>query len=479
MNQSPNEFSSPEIQQPGEETAHSDELGRNQAPVMGGPNSDTPTIGSDVPALSTWFERATQQVADRTASKYHQSFVMLINRTARALNVDPDFVTPAQVVRHLESDPTLRLGSRIAYRAAIVWALDQSFFEFDEQVREEGLAAVRSFNPRRSSSIEDVPDLIFRNTRTKGRSIPQDDLGPLLNSLLAAKLSKLGWATKTTAWLNAGIATGARPGEWETAFWLDRDRRILRLPNSKLKKQAPVSWAHIPQRLLTRAEADLMAMADADSTSVTALLDAAQRQTELVARNLAFFDEVEAQTDLTNEIALDSLRRLRAWELRNAGLAWRDIEVPSRWVNAVDTQIANVQEYLVGGGDQTFQKLYNGCRAALTAACKRAFPDGRLYSLYDTRSTAAANLQATIGPEVAAMVMGHYMKRKRTIRDHYAGADRAFRSAGKFTPSLADTQNQRDQAERSADQAPAQAQDHSVPSSSQPDGQVLQSGPAA
>jgi hypothetical protein len=266
-------------------------------------------------------------------------------------------------------------------------------------------------------------------------------------------LSKTGWAAKTGAWLNAGIATGARPGEWESAFWLDRDLRILRLPNAKLKKQAPVSWAHIPQRLLTCADADLMAMADADPTNVRAVLDAAQRHSVLVARNLAFFDEVEAQTDQANEIALDSLRRLRAWELRNAGLAWRDIEVPSRWVGAVDTQITHVQEYLAGGGKQTFERLYNGCRTALTAACKRAFPDGRLYSLYDTRSTAAANLQATIGPEVAAMVMGHYMKRKRTIKGHYASADRAFRGANRFAPGLADTQNQRDQAERSADQA--------------------------
>ena len=403
--------------------------------------------------LSNWYERAVQPIAPKTAAHYARVYLILLNRAARALNIDPDLVTPEDIVRELNADVTLSTGSKTTYRAALIWALERSNFEIDAEVSKRGLEVVRAFNPRGSLSKADVPDLILRNSRSKGRFIPESDLGPLLNSLLSARSSKMAWGTKTTAWLNAGIATGARPGEWETASWLDRDRRILRLPNSKLKKQPPFSWAHIPQRLLTRAEADLMAMADADPTNVTAVLDAAERQSELVARNLAFFDKVEVQTDQANEIALDSLRRLRAWELRNAGLAWRDIEVPSRWVNAVDTQLATVREYLADGGDHTFERLYNGCRAALAAACKRAFPDGRRYSLYDTRSTAAANLQATIGPERAALVMGHYMKRKRTIKGHYAGADRAFRSAGRFAPSLADTQNQRDQAERSAEQA--------------------------
>ena len=61
-------------------------------------------------------------------------------------------------------------------------------------------------------------------------------------------------------------------------------------------------------------------------------------------------------------------------------------------------------------------------------------------------------MQATIGAEAAAAVMGHYMKRKRTIKANYAGPDRAYRGAGRFAPGLADTGNQRHQAaDRSAD----------------------------
>lgn len=381
---------------------------------------------------------------------------MLEARTARALGIDLDDVTPSQIVHDLDTDPTIAVETKCVYRSAIVWALNQPYIEFHEQDLDEGLEAVRNFNPRRSRSKDDIPGVITRRSRVKGRFIPEADIGPILNGLLSANSSKQAWAAKTTSWLMAGIATGARPGEWETAFWLDRERRILRLPNSKLKKQAPITWAHIPARLLTRAENELIAMAEADSANVATVLKSAERQARLVARNLAFFDEAEADLDPASEVALESLRRLRAWELQNAELAWRDIEVPWRGVGAVSSHLRTVQEYLSGGGDNTFKRMYNGCRAALAKACERAFRDGRLYSLYDTRSTASANMQATVGPEVAAMLMGHYMKRRRSLK-HYAGPGHAFRSAGRFVPRVADTQNQQEQIKRAAEQACSRA----------------------
>lgn len=397
--------------------------------------------------LSAWLAQASEPVTEVTASKYAQYYVMLIKRVARNLGTDPAFITPAAVIDEIASDPTIAVGTKITYRSAVIWALERSGFEFDEVDRAKGLEAVRAFRPRNSRSRSDIPGLVTRKFRSRGRAIPEEDLGPLLNALLSTKNSATQWAAKTTTWLNAGIATGARPGEWETAYWLDFDRRILRLPNSKLKKQAPFHWSYVPTRLLSRADTDLIRMASPEQSDP---LDDAAMHNVLLERNLRFFDVAESRTDLRNDVALDTLRRLRAWELHNASLAWRDIEVPMRWVGAVNAHLTHVQEYLAGGDDQTFERLFNGCRAALTAACKRAFPDGRLYSLYDTRSTASANMQASMGADQAALVMGHYKKRKRTIKENYAGADRAFSRAGKFAPGLADTQNQRDQAELQA-----------------------------
>lgn len=413
--------------------------------------------------LDSWLEQAAQPVAEGTASQYRQFYVMLVNRVARNLGTDPAFVTPAAVVAEIDTDPTITTGTKTTYRSAVIWALERSGFEFFEEDRAEGLRAVRAFNPRLSRSRSDIPELVTRRFRTCGRAISEEDLGPLLNALLSTKSSRTGWAAKTTTWLNAGIATGARPGEWETAYWLDFDRRVLRLPNSKLKKQAPFSWSYVPARLMSRAETDLIEMASGHQADPS--YEAAVHN-QLVERNLRFFNVAESRTDRNNEVALDTLRRLRAWELHNASLAWRDIEVPMRWVGAVNAHLTHVQQYLAGGDDQTFERFFNGCRAALTAACKRAFPDGRLYSLYDTRSTASANMQASMGADQAALVMGHYKKRKRTIKENYAGADRAFSRAGKFAPGLADTQNQRDQAELQA--GPAVSVGSSAPASDAP-----------
>lgn len=472
MNSHPNtNQSSSEIGPHSSPTSGTDSLPRLTLSQIGAWPSAPSQDLSATERLSDWYASATEQVSPKTAAVYRRTYFRLVDRAAAERDVDPDFVATADLIELLQTDTTIKLGTKGTYKAAIIWALNQPDFGFSPEMRDHGLKLARAFDPRESAEQE-----ILRNTRPSARSIPEKDLGILLNGLLSARSSQQSWAAKTTSWLNAGVATGARPGEWEFAYWLDRDRRILRLPNSKLKKQAPFTWQHIPERLLNRADADLASMAEEDLENISAVVAAAKRHSDALARNLAFFDQVEASTDESNAEAIETLRRLRAWELHNAGLAWRDIEVPVRWVGAVDAHLTNLQQYLSGAptraGEPTFERYYGGCRVALHKACRRAFPDGRLYSLYDTRSTAAANMQATIGAEAAAAVMGHYMKRKRTIKANYAAADRAYRGAGRFAPSLADTQNQRDQAaDRSAAQSPPAEAGGSgdAPSASAPD----------
>ncbi|MDM0079420.1 hypothetical protein QTI17_02330 [Variovorax sp. J31P179] len=403
-----------------------------------------------VESLSNWFEQTVQPVAPETARAYMRNYYMMVERAAATLNLDPHFVSIDDLLAQLHDDTTITVGTKNTYASAIAWALKQPDFDFPPAVREHGLALVRNFNPRGGPAQE-----VTRNSRVSARTIPQEDLGPVLNALLGARITKQAWATKTTSWLNAGIATGARPGEWESAYRFDRDRRILRLPNAKLRKQAPFRWQHIPERLLNRADADLASMAEADLENISIVVAAAKRHSELLARNLAFFDEAEAGTDSSNAEAIDTLRRLRAWELHNAGLAWRDSRCPcagSEPSTPTSRTCSSPCPANLAGGPPNLQALLRRVQDRLRTACLSAFPDKRLYSLYDTRSTAAANMQATIGAEAAAAVMGHYMKRKRTIKANYAGPDRAYRGAGRFAPGLADTGNQRDQAaDRSAD----------------------------
>lgn len=411
--------------------------------------------------LRDWVERATQPVSRNTAVQYGRIFFMLVKRLAEELSIDPDWVTPVQLVEQLAADTTLANATKKKYRAAIIWACKQPNFGLLDGERRAGLEVACAFNPRKHGAVREI----VRNARASARAIPERDLRPILDALLSASPSARAWPKKTALWLMAGIATGARPREWATAFWFDRDRRILRLPNIKLKKQPAFDWHYIPKELLSRADADLRTMAAID-TEVSDVLEASRRQADPMAATTVQFDNDEAR-QIADAATFEGLRRQRAWELRNAGLAWRDIEVAPTAVRAVDTHLTLLREYLAGGEERTFDKYYEGCRPALRSACKDAFDDGRIYSLYDARSTAAANAQASFGPERAAEILGHYMARKRTIRDNYAGADRAFRSSGRFAPSLADTQNQRDQAaDRAAEQSAQTGEGSLLPSES-------------
>lgn len=415
--------------------------GFSQTPrFLGGTKKQDSTESTyNIEPLSTWYEAAKRPISVATAADYRKRYFMTIDRVALELDKDADSVSIEEIVEHLRSNTTLATSSKSTYRAAILWALKQLDLEFSAESRERGLRIVSGYDPR----VDESQSIQVRRSRESARSIPEQDLGPLLDGLLSARCTKQNYAAKTTAWLMAGIATGARPGEWQTAYWLDRDRGVLRLPNAKLKNQAQFNWRHIPERLIKRADADLVAMAEIDLPNVPAVLEASRRHAEL-SRNLVFFDRAEARVDISDGMAIENLRRLRAWELHNAGLAWRDIEVPQRQRPAVDAHLENLRQYLSSGSGHTFERYYNGCRGTLPRACKHAFDDGRLYSLYDTRSTAAANLTAAFGSEIAANVLGHYMKRKRTIGKNYAGPQQAYSGAKRYAPRLVENNKEPD-----------------------------------
>src|SRR6478735_8563096 len=51
-----------------------------------------------VERLRDWVERATQPVSRNTAVQYGRIFFMLVKRLAEELSIDPDWVTPVQLV---------------------------------------------------------------------------------------------------------------------------------------------------------------------------------------------------------------------------------------------------------------------------------------------------------------------------------------------------------------------------------------------
>ncbi len=111
---------------------------------------------------------------------------MLVKRLAEELSIDPDWVTPVQLVEQLAADTTLANATKKKYRAAIIWACKQPNFGLLDGERRAGLEVACAFNPRKHGAVREI----VRNARASARAIPERDLRPILDALLSASLPR-------------------------------------------------------------------------------------------------------------------------------------------------------------------------------------------------------------------------------------------------------------------------------------------------
>ncbi|SFN07507.1 hypothetical protein SAMN05444747_114106 [Variovorax sp. OV329] len=324
-------------------------------------------------------------------------------------------------------------ATKAAYVSALTWALKDTGTLSQVRDQHAVLGELEKFT--RSSQR----NTRIARSRKSGRHIAEADLPAILNALIPERTTRQSWKVKTSNWLIAGIASGARPGEWQEACWVDRDRGVLRLPNAKLKTRAPFGWKHIPPRLLNAAKLSLFQKAQKEGDEEAAALFQAIDETGYKDLEECFYGNTAMIQN--NDGSIARLVQLRAWELLKEQLAWREVEINANRRDAVDRHLESVRSFLSSGGK--FRTYFENCRSAMRDACEKAFPDGRLYSLYDTRSTAAANMQADLGEREAANAMGHYSMESRTIRHNYAGADRAYSRGARCSARAADTATQK------------------------------------
>lgn len=143
----------------------------------------------------------------------------------------PDWepANPSDLVKHLFERTSLNQNTMITYAYALRWdfAKRQDIKEFIEANIElnEFIAKTRSAGK--------AP----RAKKSKSRkSIPKEDLDLLMEELTSRSASgKSMWASPAQRWLQAGIATGLRPGEWITAEWIDNEKTAIRVTTSKVK----------------------------------------------------------------------------------------------------------------------------------------------------------------------------------------------------------------------------------------------------
>lgn len=447
----------PEDTGPEDEPINPDDidLGDTPSPYLARPAPLTPVappaeeVPVDEAGLAAWRERVRRQISTRSETTYQRNLAGMVNEAIRRWTQNPAFHASLEDIRlvDLERLVTEMLASsmspatKVAYRSAILWGCRTP------GVIAPGPATDRAITRLLAWTKKDAPLTRVRRSREQGRSIREEDLPKLLNALLSTRRTDQGWPAKTGLFIMAGLQSGARPSEWEEAHWFDYEQGILRLPNLKLKRTVPFMpvWVHIPPRLLDEAGHSLeeMAEADGDEKALEQLrvwreLVAGGRAREEIERDMYFAD---AQAKATDQDTIDTLVRLRAWEIQNEQLAWRDVVIAPGFLDTVNAHVESVKDYLARGGK--FSTYFDGCRSAIHKASLLAFGGERLYSLYDCRSTAAANLRSVATVAEAAQTLGHYSKRTRVLRQFYAGAERAHTRGGSQAPRTASTENQR------------------------------------
>jgi hypothetical protein len=287
----------------------------------------------------------------------------------------PALIKPIEVVEYLNwrlhpqhgLNP-LEESTWRAYRSALLWDFSRTKDpEFDLACKElERLKEPRP--PQGTSDIDGAGPSDEATTRSpnKRRGIRPADLVRLVDQLGAMNRHKK-WGVRTQYWIQAGIATGLRPGEWEHARWADDARNLLIAPTLKVKA-SPAAYARAGQ-------------------------DAPDQDHE---------HETPRSLPL-RAIAVEPVDQMY-----------------------VEGHLICIREGLATG--MTFKAYQNYCRQTLWRACRQLWGGKKLYSLYNARHQFSANSRGKLSPDELANAMGH-VRRANTSRD-YADARHAYRRKG-------------------------------------------------
>jgi hypothetical protein len=351
--------------------------------TFGAPADEGPEFGEVAVGRGGWaIKVSTVEAYQRRANTLWRAAA---ERKAR-LAGDPDapaLIKPIEVVEYLnwrlQPQPglsPLEESTWRAYRSALLWDFSRTKDpEFDLACKElERLKEPRP--PQGASDIDGawLGDEAITRGPNKRHGIRPADLVRLVDQLGAMNRHKK-WGVRTQYWIQAGIATGLRPGEWQHARWADEAMNLLIAPTLKVKA-SPAAYARAGR-------------------------DAADQ-----------VNDQEAPRSLPlRAIAVDSADQMY-----------------------VEGHLLCIREALATG--MSFKAYQNYCRHTLWRACRQLWGGKKLYSLYNARHQFSANARGKLSPDELANVMGH-VRRANTSRD-YADARHAYRRKGGVTDRVGD-----------------------------------------
>ena len=339
--------------------------------------------------------------------------------SARTLNEDePATITPMDVVDDwFFSQQSKTAGTANIQRSAILWTLktDRPIGWQEAYTR---LHSTSRVSRREEKNFE--RDIISdKRARVSGRVIPEADFQLLINHLIS-----MGIFGAPAQWfLIAGVASGARPGEWPKARWANEGKTILRLYTSKRKNRN--AWDNIPP----------MTFDDVDTELETDKMWDRPDPSDDGADNDDRWNAIDFERRLsTLDLSEDDLSELRKNREKNGVALFRDVLIEPQYrtyvrlhMDAVAMAIDVAQRTdRVSSVEKIFkEKYYEKARHCIWRACSTIFADDgeKLYSFADTRQTFSANRKAQKGNASAAAELGHSVT---TSKDHYAGKRKAW-----------------------------------------------------
>lgn len=374
--------------------------------------------------MSTSIETPTELVLKSSTILIYKTLVERITRRTRVYlqEAPEDFIlpTPADLIFNWERKFTTSTYNTVNLeRSALMW----HFMTTKPSGWESGLAALKARIPRRSEFLGFTDQVSVRRSRPPGRMIPEDHLKKLIQYLSTLRVTGESTGQQAQWFILAGIASGARPTEWQSAKWVDEPNGVLRIFTAKIKVRN--AWDKIPSMTFTADDLDN------EMKGITG------NPTSLNGESSWYAIDFSRRLSGVN-LSIEELKELQAARYLNGVDLFRDVQIEAKYRIYVTNHMQalelttererklqlNWPEEERQTDEEIFARNYYGrIRHCLWRACNSVFKGEEMYSLVDTRSTFSANRKGLVGLHAAAKDLGHT---PTTSKDYYAPASKAW-----------------------------------------------------
>ena len=309
---------------------------------------------------------ASRARSPKTEKQYEVRVRMIWRNSVEFRSTDPQqpvVVTPLEVTQDFIASRAHRSENTWAlYRSALLWHLFQR--------RRENNSYEESYYLLSGAKALTAPGA--KTKKPQKKTISEDHLNQVIDTL-GGMNRHVNWGSRTQFWVQAGIGSGLRPGEWFGASWLDETQTVLCIPNGKRKTTVPIFSIVAPGQTIHDVEANNPELLKPGSAS-------------------------------------DETKRIRNVEIDSRDKIWVNLHM-----GALNAYLDKVPE---DERKNRFINYYNMCRKVLYLACLRTFDGKKQYPLYCMRSQYAANMKAEMPLADVSARMGHERSGKTTKKDY-------------------------------------------------------------